>query len=176
MVLTAEVRPVKEVKEWEDYISLGVEAREQKDNAEWLIGDLANQIVVDYGNDSIGKFSYAIGLVTKTVRNYKATAKHFPPLTRNKYPKLSFSHFRAVQGLTQPEAWLIKADDESWSVEMLAGEIKKAYDVEVPHDVEDIPPKVYRCPKCGHWRLENVSAFEVCKGHYEMEDGKEVYK
>lgn len=153
-------------KPWEQYISEGMEARELKDKSSWALGDLTCGITTDYGDDTIGKFGYAIGVKKKTLMNYRTVAERFDEPIREKYPKLSFSHYATLTAVEKPEAWLEKADTEEWSVEMLRGELKKAKD-EGPK-LDDKPPKVYRCPECGLWRLKDISAFEICKGHYKI--------
>jgi uncharacterized protein YlaI len=42
-------------------------------------------------------------------------------------------------------------------------------------DLEEKPPEVYRCPDCNHWRLKDMSSFDVCKGHYQLQNGKLEY-
>jgi len=161
---------------WEEYILMGMEAREGNDNSAWKLGDLANNLVTDYGADSIGKYAYAIGVVKKTLMNYRTVASKFNPETRNTYRKLSFSHFKTVASLDKPEVWLEKADNHKWNVEQLSIEVKKAYQDSKNKQIDDKPPKVFRCPECGLWRLENISNYEICKGHYVLEKGKVNYK
>jgi len=174
MVQVVEERHLKEAKSWEAYISEGMEAREVKDSSEWLLGDLAGGIEKDYGEDSIGKYAYAIGVVKKTLMGYRTVAQRFSSEVREKYRKLSFSHFKTVASLEKPEAWLEKADDNEWSVEKLSSEVSEAYKgLKAPN--LDEPPKVYRCSECGNWRVENVSYMDLCKGHYQLKGGKLAY-
>jgi len=162
--------------EWEALISEGMEAREKRDDSQWTLGDLALQVEKSYGKDAIGKFSYAISIEKKTLMNYRTVAKKFNPETRTRYKKLSFSHFATVASLEKPEAWLEKADTEEMSVEALRKKVREEYpSVGVPR-LDDNPPEVYRCPECGLWRLKDTSSFEICRGHYVIENGSLVYK
>lgn len=163
-------------RSWEEFVSRGLEAREALDNHQWLLGDLAIEVIKDYGKDTIGKYAYAIGVMKKTLQGYRTVSNRFPKEIRRKYRKLSFSHFRNVTSLEQPEAWLIQADDNDWSVEKLGVEIKSAYGDISDEGVPDPPPKVFRCPECNQWRLENVSYKEICKGHYVTVNDKLEYK
>jgi len=164
-------------RSWEELISEGLEAREEGDESRWKRGDLANEITVSYGKDSLGKYAYAIGTAKKTLMNYRTVANKFNKKLREKYKKLSFSHFATIASTKKPEAWLEKADNREWSVEKLRKEIKSAYQDIKGLEVEDKPPKVYRCPECNLWRLEGISSYEICKGHYIMNDsGKIIYK
>ena len=171
MVLVQE-QHLKEVRSWEEYLSRGMEARESKDQSEWLLGDLAQGIDKDYGEDAIGKYAYAIGMVKKTLVGYRTVAGVYSVEIREKYRKLSFSHFKTCASLEKPEAWLRKADDREWSVEKMSHEITEAYgDLKAPN-LEDKPPRVFRCPECNNWRLEGISYYEICKGHWVIEKGE----
>jgi len=163
-----EERPA--IKSWEEYVSSGQIAREAKDDSNWLLGDLALGISKDYGEDSIGKYAYAISVPKKALMNNRTIAKRFPQDLRIKYKKLSWSHFEAVSPLKiqRPEAWLEKADDEELSVENLRKMINESYPTIGQPDLNDDPPDVYRCEECGLWRLKDVSSLEICKGHYKV--------
>ena len=173
-MIVNEVR-VKQEKSWESYISEGLEAREDIDNGNWKLGDLALGIQTAYGENSIGKYAYAIGVIKKTLMGYRTVASKFPKEIREKYRKLSFSHFKTVTSLPKPEAWLEDADDNNWSVEMMTEKIRDAYGDVKDIGPEDKTPKVYRCPDCNRWRLEDISVGEICKGHYTLSHGRMEY-
>lgn len=176
--MTRIVQEQRQVKRaWEEYVSEGMNAREDKDNSSWRLGDLAREISVDYGEDSVGKYAYAISVSKKTLMNCRTVASYYEPETREKYRKLSFSHFACLTAkVEKPEAWLRKADTEEWSVETLRKEVGKAYREMKGPKLNDKPPKVYRCLECEQWRLKGVSSFEVCRGHYKIRKGKLVYR
>lgn len=153
----------------------GLEAREQKDDSSWKLGDLALELTTEYGEDTIGKFAYAIGVERKTLMNYRTTAATYKPEIRAKYKKLSFSHFACAASMTKPEAWLEKADNEELSVESLRNLIKDEYAEFNPPDLSKDEPEVYRCPECGMWRLKDITSLEICKGHYKFNGGKVTY-
>jgi hypothetical protein len=167
---------VREIKSWEEYLSEGMIARENSDTGKWTLGDLAGGITTDYGEDSIGKYAYAISVEKKTLMGYRTVASKFAPEIRERYRKLSFSHFKAVASLEKPEAWLEKADTEELSVESMTHKINEEFKVIKPAELDDDPPKVYRCPECNLWRLKDTSTFEICKGHYVIEEGEIQYK
>jgi len=155
-------------RSWEEVVSDGLEARENKDQTAWLLGDLATEVAIAYGGDTLGKYAYAISVDKKTLMNYRTVSQKFDTATRSKYRKLSFSHFAALSATEKPEAWLEKADDEEWSVEMLRKNVNQAYQSTNGPKIDDKPPKVYRCPECGLWRLEGMSSYEICRGHYKL--------
>ena len=117
-----ETIPIK--RSWEEYVSVGIEAREQKDNSQWELGDLACGIEKDYGNDTIGKFANEIGVNKSTLKNYVQISKSFRKVPRGTFSILSYSHFREIAPLEDKEYWLEQASDNDWSVEQLRIEIK----------------------------------------------------
>jgi hypothetical protein len=175
-VKVVQTENTEERKSWEEYVSIGMVAREEADGCQWKLGDLAKEIEKDYGQDSLGKYSYAIGVAKKTLMVYRTVATKFSLETREKYRKLSFSHFKACTALERPEAWLERADDDNWGVEKLSIEIGKAYEGLTEPDLEDIPPKIYRCEECHQWRLEGVSYHDICRGHYVISNKGMEYK
>jgi len=112
---------------------MGMEAREKKDNAQWELGDLACKVKKDYGKDAIGKYAIDIGIVKTTLQEYKTISSFYEKSARADFLRLSFSHFRlAEKNNTKEQAigWLQKADDNDWTCEQLAIEIKKLKPVE----------------------------------------------
>ena len=107
---------------------------------------------------------------------YRTVSARFNNKIREKYRKLSFSHFEAVTALEKPEAWLEKADNEDLSVENMRRQINEQFKETKPANLTDEPPDVYRCPECGLWRLKDTSAFEICRGHYEIKNGSIEYR
>src|SRR3990167_2801593 len=175
MVQSVIMEEVKEKRNWEEYLILGLEAREQRDNSSWTLGDLSGEISTEYGEDTIGKFAYGIGVDRKTLMNYRTTAATFSPEMREKYRRLSFSHFACLTATAKPEAYLEKADNENMSVESLRNLIKEDYQKFNPPDMDTEEPEVLRCTECGLWRLKDVAALEVCKGHYKFINGRTTY-
>lgn len=160
-------------RDWESLISDGLNAREERDGSQWKLGDLALEIEKGYGEDTIGKYASEIGIVKKTLMNYRTVSARFTSEVRKHHAKLSYSHFVAASGLTEPLAWLEKANDNNWSIEMMRREIALvSNDQQLP---KEKPPEVYQCPECGKWRLRDVSTYEICRGHYSIEKGKYEY-
>lgn len=126
---------VYQEEDWESLISQGLEAREQKDNSQWKLGELANKVQVNYGQDSVGVFASSIGVNKRSLLRYRDVYRGFSNLKRN--PVLSFSHHLKALGSDNPQEWLDKASDGNWSVEKLGLEMSGN------------KPKVERCPKCG---------------------------
>jgi hypothetical protein len=164
---------VQEAVSWEELISSGMVAREDRDNSQWLLGDLAKEVEKGYGEDTVGKYAGEIGIVKKTLMNYRTVSTRFSPEIRKKYRKLSFSHFSTVASMEEPVAWLEQADDNGWSIEMLKRELHLASNKGM--ELKDDPPQVYKCPECGKWRLKDISTFEICRGHYNINEGKYEY-
>lgn len=161
---------------WIAYIQRGLQVRQETDSVNWKLGDLAIEVETEYGTDSIGMYAKEIRVERKTLMNYRTVAKAFTEITRSQYPKLTFSHFSVLTSIDKPNQWLEQANTNGWSVEGLRTQVKKAYKGLTPPRLSDKPPEVYRCPSCGLWRLRGLSSFEICKGHYEIKEGKTVYE
>lgn len=155
-------------RDWETLVSSGMVAREQKDGCTWILGDLSLEVSKSYGEDTIGKYAYAVGVARKTLMNYRTVASRFTAPVREKYRKLSFTHFQSLVAVETPEAWLEKADDNDWSVETMKKELSK--ELNTGPNLEDKPPEVYRCPECNQWRMKDVSSMEICRGHYHLDE------
>jgi len=156
--------------QWNRLVSKGLEVREQRDGAQWELGDLAGEIDKDYGQDSIGKFAQQINMAGKTLRNYRIVSRTFKKEQRN---YLSFSHYAHLTTVSNPMEWVYKARDNEWSVDQLASELRKVKKIKPPplHEA----PEVYRCEKCNMWRLKDLSSFDMCRGHYHFENGEINY-
>lgn len=124
----AEVRmveqPTAEKEDWEGLISQGLEARENKDTMQWVLGDLALEVDTQYGADTIGDFAVAIGVNKNTLIRYRTVARAFPPEDRQ-FPKLSHRHYQMVAARADRMELLNDADLNSWSVEGLGEELKR---------------------------------------------------
>lgn len=131
---------------WEEVCERGrlIALRQNMDR--WALGDLAVQL----GEADLEKFSYEIGVVKATLRSYYLTAVAFPPSQRQRLleanPALSWSHFAAARRLNDASrvvGMLEKAQDEGWSAEMLAVEVRKINGGKgKPRKVVDAPARV----------------------------------
>lgn len=167
---SAEVRQVQDL-EWESLVSKGLELRERQDSNQWSLGELASEVESVYGEDSVGKFASEISVVKKSVLNYRTVYKRYQGTgLREKYPKLSFSHFKSVVGTEDPEFWLKQSDLNDWSVEKLGHEMGNSD----PRPKEE-KPEVVRCPECGMWKIKDIPKSALCSGHYVYSGGKLRY-
>lgn len=107
--------------QWESLVSEGIEARELKDRSQWRLGELADQVEVKYGDNSIGMFAYAIGVNKASLLRYRDVYRAFKGKEIN--PVMSFSHHMKAAATENPEEWIEKAYENSWSVEKLSIEI-----------------------------------------------------
>ncbi len=161
---------------WRIFIQRGLEVQQETDSVNWKLGDLAIEVETAYGEDSIGKYAREIRVERKTLMNYRTVSRAFSQTVRNEYPKLTFSHFSVVTSIEKREHWLEQTSINGWSVERLRTQVKKAYKGLTPPKLSDKAPEVYKCPSCGLWRLRGLSSFEICKGHYEIREGKTIYE
>jgi len=133
---------------WEEAVSVGMQLRQLKELSQWAIGDLANRVAREYGDDSIGKYAYAIGLEKKTVWEYMRVARKYKKSIR--IDILSFRHHQIALQSDEPDKWLEQANDKNWSSNQLYKAIKEQL-TELPnHHPHDHSWEYYRkCEHCG---------------------------
>lgn len=137
-------------EDWESLVSTGMQVREQSDKLEWVYGDLADKVAVQYGRHSVTKYAVAIGVSKPKLLRYRDVSRAIDPRLREEYGHLSWSHFRTVAGQVNKELWLRNASDNSWSVENLAIQIKKARGEEVKPEPK---AELVECPYCHKWTI-----------------------
>jgi hypothetical protein len=109
--------------DWESIISLGLEARENKDNGQWLLGDLALQVEKNYGQDSIGKFAIGINEKKTTIMRYRTVSRAWSEEQR--IPYLSHRHHQIIASRKDRLELINQANDSNWTVEDLSNHVKK---------------------------------------------------
>lgn len=109
--------------DWEELVSEGMNAREQKDQSQWKLGELADRVNTRYGTDAVGLFAVNIGVNKKSLLRYRDVYRRYKGKEIN--PAVSFSHHMKAATTEDPEKWLNEAYENSWSVEKMAVEIDK---------------------------------------------------
>jgi hypothetical protein len=135
---------------WPDLVQEGVAARKQIESAQWRLGDLAGEVVTNYGAKDLEKYVSCIGVEYGTLLNYRRVAKRFTFSRRRE--NLSWSHHErlAASKLSPDEQdeWLFRAETEAWTVRRLAAKveangIRKRWEVEHQEalaDLRRVPP------------------------------------
>jgi len=142
----------------EEFISIGMELREKKDNISWDYGDLAIEVTNAFGSKYLKEFCKGVGIPVESIRRYRDVSKAYPNKEfRESVRALSWSHFRVVAAQLDREQLLIRAHDDSWSVEKLAEmtRTRKQKEQQLVDDGLPVPPKpeLYFCPGCRHWYI-----------------------
>jgi hypothetical protein len=120
---------VNKCETWEDFVSLGLIAREYKDKSQWILGRCALSIETKYGDNTLNKYAKEIGLDVKTLQNYRWVVKIY--LTEDSEfkpsPKLPFKLYETVATMKPDERkeFLEQADDNNFSIEKARIERKK---------------------------------------------------
>ena len=144
--------------QWEELVSHGIEAREQKDVAQRVLGELAHRVEKVYGYDAIGKFAYEVGVNKKTLARYRDIYRGYKD--KPWHERLSFTHHLIALGAPDPEAMLVKAEAENWSAEHLALEVKGEKNGTPP--VQRPTPPEY-CPHCQAWKADRICSCRIFK-------------
>ena len=132
---------------WDEAVTVGQQLRKLKELSQWAIGDLANRVSREYGTNSIGKFSYAIGLEKKTVWEYMRVSRKYQQSIRIDF--LSFRHHQIALRSDEPKTWLKRANDKNWSSNQLYKAIKEQI-TELPNHPHSHSWEYYRkCENCG---------------------------
>lgn len=109
---------------WEELVTIGQQVREKKDTSQWDLGDISLTVETQYGEDSLGKFAYAINVNKATLLQYRKVADVFPKDKR--LTALSHRHHLKAAYTDSPYEWITLAHDNNWSSDHLAREIKLA--------------------------------------------------
>lgn len=137
---------------YEEYVALGIEAREKKELAQWEVGRYAWELTGHlerselYGNNLLAKYARDTGWDVKTLERYRRVYRAYhidrdPKDTENLY--VSFTHFERAARTDDPVAWLERAQDDNLTVQELDRQIRG---VKADRKKE----WVIECPSCGH--------------------------
>ncbi len=123
-------------KDWEDFVSLWMVSKEIDVRNQWFKGDIANRLVVTYGEGSLNKFATEVGESLRTMEHYRRVSRAYLGNMRNL--NVSWTHYLIASFAdsykkkeqkfdgNERQQWVEKANDEGWSTTRLGAEIKKA--------------------------------------------------
>jgi hypothetical protein len=108
--------------DWETAVIEGIEARQDKDKAQWKLGDLARQVKTNYSDHTLENYAALIGVEYNTLQEYRRVAGAYEKSTR--VDNLTWSHHRAAIGWEFSRVWLDKAAENQWGVHQM--EVERA--------------------------------------------------
>jgi hypothetical protein len=121
---------------WELVTSAGLAAASDIEDGKFIVGRIACRVKTRYGEDTLGKFAYAIKLEKSRVAEYRTVCAFWPDhiidLYRSEYPNVPYTIYREAMRLKrdgQEECSQVEMDfirqaaDEDWSVEDARREI-----------------------------------------------------
>jgi N6-adenosine-specific RNA methylase IME4 len=144
--------------DWETLVNEGIEARKLGDQSAWRLGDLAGDVQTSYGEGDLEKYAARVGVVAKTLYDYKRVAARFSERSEN----LTWGHHQVVAAQQGAEAWLSRAELEGWTVEQLRQAIQPQ-----PGEAGPLPAGTYQVLYADPpWAYDN-SGFETSAAqHY----------
>lgn len=121
-------------KGYKNLVAVGIEARKKGDVSNWDLGDAAQKVVQQhtdylkkrypnkegvtntaYGEKILEHYAEDIGVAHDTLKGYMRVSRRYEKVPRGTFSKLSYRHFKTSAGRDNPEEWLQKAQDNSWS-------------------------------------------------------------
>lgn len=118
-------------KSWEQLCEMGRQARQLKEQSQWVLGDIAIEVEITYGAESLQKYAIDINVEYETIKRYRTVSKAWPKEICDKYKNadgdywLSHRHFQLLAPREDREEWLVNAHDNGWSTKQLEVELKK---------------------------------------------------
>jgi hypothetical protein len=107
--------------EWEEAVIEGIQARQQRDGAQWRLGDLALQIETTYGERTLASYAESIGVAYHALMQYRWVAGQYEKAVRTE--NLTWSHHERVAGRADRQKWLKAASEHSWNVRQMQAEV-----------------------------------------------------
>lgn len=119
---------IKQLDSWDDFVSAGVQVREDKDDCQWIIGDLSNELTgrpvrgrPNTNRETQASYARDIGIARQTLNRYASNSRFYDNALRGAFA-LPYRHWdlarRAAKGdVAVAVEWLEKANDGNWSVE-----------------------------------------------------------
>jgi len=121
-----------EKKSWEQLVSMGIHARTIREKSQWVLGDLALEVSIVYGEDSLGKYAREINVDKDTLARYRQVSRAWPRELREKFRDpdgdyfMSHRHFQILAPRVDKKEWMDKCMDNTWSTKQLDVELKKS--------------------------------------------------
>ncbi len=130
------IEQIATFKEYQDFISAGMEARRHRDTAAWILGCLALGVEKKYGQNSIDGYAKEIGVSTGSLETYRWTVKQYLSDDPNYVPPelVSFGVLQVAAKLSPEERakMIDDAADGYMTVERARVEVKKLNGTNVP--------------------------------------------
>jgi hypothetical protein len=154
-------------EEYETLVDRGRMARQGLDRVQWELGDLAAEVVVKYGTESLQEYARAIGLDYGTLLNYRRVSKRFPFSRRRE--DVSWSHHERAAALTPDaaDALLLQAAAEVWSVRRFSAKveaerIRESWQADRER-VNQIVSQRAATPNSSRWANDLAEASRLCE-------------
>lgn len=119
---------INQCESLEEFTSLGMAIRQQKDHAQWALGLLALKVESKYGEQSLASFAKGIGISAKSMAVYRWVVGKFISANPEFTPpeRLSFGVLESAAKLPPEnrQEFLEKAEDNNMSVEGARQEVR----------------------------------------------------
>ena len=154
---------------WEESVLQGIDARQQRDGAQWALGDLANELDTTYGDETLAKYAEAIGVERRRLMSYRTVARAFEKSVRTE--NLPWSIYERLASRPDRLRWLKKAGNENWSVNKLREELyrqdpngQEAFIAEPPDSISELLEIREICLEIQNFAMEKKIRAEYAMG------------
>ena len=132
---------------WEETCEMGIAARNLRDLANWVMGQIAFHIEIKWGEGSLVDFAKVVGLHKTTIEQYRWVIKKFGENYKPTHG-LPWSFYRLAAATEKPYETIQKIADEGYTIHQAERYVKGFV---VVHDCQhDYQEMVYlKCKVCG---------------------------
>ena len=130
------LKQISTFKDYQDFVSVGLEVRQFRDHSAWILGCLAIGIEKKYGFNTVGTFAKEIGVQVGSLEAYRWTVSCYLKDDPEFLPSemISFGVLRSVAKLPaeQRREIIEDAEQNGMTVERARVEAKKKRGISVP--------------------------------------------
>lgn len=132
---------------WEEACEMGMAARNLRDIANWVIGQVAFHIKIKWGDQNMYDFANLLGLNRATVEQYRWVVKQFGE-DYQPAQDLPWSFYRLAAGTEKPKETIQKIADEAMSYRT-AQKFVKGFPLPQNCEHDDEEYVFLKCKVCG---------------------------
>jgi hypothetical protein len=116
---------------WEETCERARIAASDLDNNRWTLGDIACEVVTEYGKDSVGELAKECNIGKRSLQEYRATSAKFADFAYVRtIENLAWSHFnlaRRIDDIEEALSFIHDASANGWTVDEAKHHYRERY-------------------------------------------------